>query len=92
MPARDYIKIDRSAPNAMSLNVGLLINYLQSVRKSYELSQQVKGIMDHMTDGTDFTDLEGAFGLPVGKGSVIYSMVQNVIQSTNARTLTESVG
>ena len=92
MPARDFIKLDRTQPGSATTHLGLLLEYIQSVRKSYELSQKVRGTMEHMTDGTVFTDLEAAFGIPTGKGVLVYDMVQNVIQNANAKILTESVG
>lgn len=39
-----------------------------------------------MTDGTDFTTIESAFGIPAGKGQTINALVTNSLSEMNAAT------
>lgn len=95
--ARDFIKIDTT--NTSATQAGLLKNYVQTLRSSYELGTRVLAIMGHNNDGTVFTDVETYFGLPAGKGQTVFNLVNGSIGSMNgtfqvadAKTITEQVG
>lgn len=95
--ARDFIKVDRTTP--ISPQSGLLLNYVNTLRNAYELGVEVKAIMDHNQDGSDFTDIEALFGLPAGTGNAVYDLVNGSVgsmtgafQTADAKTITEKVG
>ena len=37
--------------------------------------EQLKGVMDNMTDGIDYSTLEANFGITTGKGQSVYNLV-----------------
>lgn len=95
--ARDFIKVDQSVSTATHAN--LILRYTRTLREAYELGKQVKAIMDHNQDGTVFTDIETLFGLPAGKGQIVYDLIngsvgsmEGVFQVADARNLTETLG
>lgn len=92
--AKDYIKIDNSAPQA-----ALLRSYISALRSAYNLGTQCKAIMTHNNDGVDFSPIETLFGLPTGKGQTVFNLVNGSIgsmdaafQVSDAKTITEQVG
>ena len=87
--ARDFIKIDTGITTA--IHAGTLKSTVQQVRQAYDRIIFLKQMMDHMTDGTNFTDVELYFGLPVGQGQTVYNLV-NAAMGAPARNLTEQVG
>lgn len=77
----------------------LLVEYAQTLRRAYELGIKTKAVMDHNNDGSDWTDIEALFGLPVGKGQIVYDLVNGSIgsmtgdfQAADAKNLTEVLG
>lgn len=95
--AKDFIKVDRTRNTA--LMASLIVEYAQTLRRAYELGVKCKAIMDHNNDGEDWTDIEALFGLPVGKGQIVYDLVNGsigsmtgVFQNANAKDLTEVLG
>jgi lysophospholipid acyltransferase (LPLAT)-like uncharacterized protein len=95
--ARDFIKIDTAAAGATQ--AGLLRSYVQTLRTAYEQGQKVRAIMSHNNDGAVFTDIEGLFGLPTGKGQTVFDLVNGSIgamegtfQVDDAKVITEKVG
>jgi hypothetical protein len=95
--ARDFIKIDTTVAGAT--HAGLLRAYVQQLRSAYEQGQRVRAIMTHNNDGANFSDIEGLFGLPAGKGQAIFDLVNGSIgamegtfQVDDAKVLTEKVG
>ncbi len=95
--ARDFIKVDRTTVTAT--HAGLLLNYVNTLRAAYELGVKVKDIMSHNNDGSVFTDIEGLFGLPAGKGQTVFDLINGSVgsmtgafQVADAKTLTEKVG
>ena len=95
--ARDFIKIDTTTTTATQ--AALLKNYVSTLRSAYELGTRVKAIMQHNHDGTVFTDIEALFGLPAGKGQIVYNLVNGsigsmtgVFQVPDAKNLTETIG
>src|SRR6267154_1229197 len=95
--AIDYIKIDTSAVAATQAIV--LRSFVQALRAAYEQGTRVKAIMDHNQDGVTWTSLEALFGLPTGKGQIVYNLVNGTVgamegtfQVPDAKNLTERVG
>ena len=95
--ARDFIKVNRNDVNATQAS--LLINYVTSLRNAYELGKRVKDIMTHNNDGTVFTDIEGLFGLPTGRGQTVFDLVngsvgsmEGTFQVDDAKEITERLG
>lgn len=92
--ARDFISI-----NLTSAQGPLLKQYIGTLRSAFEIGTRVKGIMTHLNDGTVFTDIETAFGLPAGKGQTVFDLVNGstgamvgTFQNNDAQTITEKVG
>lgn len=95
--AIDYIKIDTS--QSAATRASLLINYITTLRHAYELGLEVLSIMGHLNDGTNFTGIETAFGLPTGKGQTVFNLVNGSIgsmsgqfQVSDAKNITETCG
>jgi hypothetical protein len=95
--ANDFIKLDRN--NANATQCGALLNYISLLRQAYEMGMRVRSIMTHNNTGTDFTQLEALFGVPVGKGQQVFDLVNGstgamvgTFQNNNCQTITEQVG
>ncbi len=95
--ARDFIKIDTTTTTATQ--APLLKNYVATLRQAYELGVRVKSIMSHNNDGSVFTDIEALFGLPAGKGQIVFDLVNGSIgsmegtfQVDDAKEITERLG
>lgn len=95
--ARDFIKVDNVTTSATKAS--LLLQYIAQLRQAYELGKRVKDVMVHNNDGTNFTDIEVLFGLPTGKGQVVFDLVNGSIgsmegtfQVDDAKEITERVG
>lgn len=96
--ARDFIKIDQSNPT-VATQASVLKAYAVQLRQAYETGTRVLALMGHMNDGTVFTDIETYFGLPAGKGQIVFNLVNGSVGSMNgsfqvadAKTITEQVG
>ncbi len=87
--ARDYIKVDTSITTAVRASD--LKEFLRVIRQAYDKGIFLKQTMDHMTDGSNFADIETYFGLPAGSGQTVYNLVNNSIGAA-AKNLTEQVG
>lgn len=93
MAARDFIKIDLTTTTATK--APMLAEYIRVLRQTIDLGDRLKAIMDHNTDGTVFTDIEGLFGVPAGTGQTVYNAVVGAVagvKSADARTVTERIG
>ena len=95
--AKDFIKIDRVTVTAT--HAELLLRYIRGLRGAYELGREVLGIMVHNNDGSNFADIETLFGLPAGKGQIVFDLVNGSIgsmegtfQVSDAKNITERVG
>lgn len=88
--ARDFIKVDRAS--ATAAHSGLLIQTVDAVRRALELVQRVEGIIAHNNDGTNYADVEVLFGLPVGSGQTVSTLVGASIQNAASKQFTERVG
>lgn len=97
--ARDFIRVNRANFATTATAAPLLLDYVNTLRRAYELGVKTKATMDHNNDGSNWTDLEALFGLPTGKGQTIYDLVNGSIgsmtgafQVADAKNLTETVG
>jgi hypothetical protein len=93
----DFIQIDMSTTTATQ--AALLKSYITTLRQAYELGTRVKGVMEHNHDGTNFAGIETLFGLPNGKGNIVFDLVNGSIgsmegnfQVDDAKEITERVG
>ena len=93
MAVNDFIRIDQTVTT--STNAGDLVNMIKTLRKIIEQVEQVKGIMDHQTNGTVFTTLETMFGLPAGGGTIVYNLVvgcRAAVRSPSTLEMIDRVG
>ncbi len=95
--ARDFIKVDRTTVTAT--HATKLLQYVHELRQAYETGKHVLGIMNHNNDGEDWTDIEALFGLPTGKGQLVYNLMNGSVgslegsfQTADGKNLTETVG
>lgn len=95
--ARDFIKVD-TTPSAAT-KAPLLLQYIAAQRQAYEIGNRVKDVMTHNNDGVVFTDIEALFGLPAGKGQIVFDLVNGAVgsmegsfQVDDAKEITERVG
>lgn len=89
MATNDYIKINTNTTTAIHANN--LKNGIRHLRQAYDEMLFIRRMMEHMTDETDFSTIEALFGLDAGKGSAVYSLVNNAV-GNGAKNLTEQVG
>jgi len=87
--ARDYIKIETQVTTA--IHAGTLKSTVRQVRQAYDAVIFLKQMMDHMTDGTNYADVELYFGLAPGQGLAVYNLVNNSMGAA-AKNFTEQVG
>ncbi len=95
--ARDYIKIDTG--NVAATQAIVLRSFVQALRTAYEQGKKVIAVMGHNNDGAVFTDIEALFGLPAGKGQIVFDLVNGAVgsmegtfQVDDAKELSERVG
>lgn len=95
--AIDFIKITQNSTNQSQ--TGLLLQYVNVLRTAFELGTRLKAQMDHNQDGSAWTALESAYGIPSGKGQTVYNFIngsvgsmQGVFQTSDVKNLTENVG
>lgn len=95
--AIDFIKITQSTTNQSQ--TGLLLQYVNVLRTAFELGTRLKAQMDHNQDGSTWTTLESAYGIPSGKGQTVYNFIngsvgsmQGAFQTSDVKNLTENVG
>ena len=96
--ARDFITVDRSNRD-VATHATKLVAYRDALRDAYEKGKEVLGVMNHNNDGASFTDIETLFGLPSGKGQIVYDLINGSIgamegtfQNSDSKTLTETLG
>lgn len=94
--AIDFIHVDTGV-NATQAS--LLLDTVRTLRQAYDKLGQVKRIMGHMNDGSDFALIETRFGLPSGTGQAVFDLfngahgsMEGTFQVADAKTLTERVG
>lgn len=97
MSARDFIKVDKSS--SATDQARKLVSYISTLRAAYNLGSELLAIMGHNNDGTVFTDIESLFGLPAGKGQIVFNLVNGsfgtmngTFQTADVKNITEQVG
>lgn len=92
--AKDFISINMQAPQA-----AMLRNYITNLRAAYNAGAQVREMMTHMNDSTDFSAIETMFGVPAGSGQTVFDLVNGStgamvgnFQTSDCKTITEKVG
>lgn len=73
--ANNYIAIG-SGNNRHAATLLGSVNNLAAVKDVLEM---LKHDMDNMVDGTDYSVLEAAFGVPGGKGQTVYNLVAGTV-------------
>lgn len=96
--ASDFIPINVNNPT-VATQANLLKQYVGILRSAYEIGQRVRALMLHMHDGVTFTELEKQFGLPTGKGNVVFDLVngsigamESTFQNDDCKQITEQLG
>lgn len=97
--AVDFVKVDPALTPQAGLYGGTLLTLLVSLRATIDQLDRVKAVMDHSNDGVSFTQIETLFGLPSGKGQVVYDLINGTrgaiggtMQNSNALSLIDRVG
>jgi hypothetical protein len=80
--AREFIKVDRT--QSAATQAGLLLQYTTTMRQAYELGNRVRDVMLRNTDNVVFTDIESLFGLPAGKGQIVFDLVNGSVGAMTA--------
>jgi hypothetical protein len=86
---RDYITINDDLTTATL--AGDLKRAVRELRQAYDHFIYLKQSMSHMTDGTNFADVETLFGLQAGQGQIVFNLVTNAVNN-NTRDCTEQMG
>lgn len=95
--ARDFITINPATTGATQS--GLLRSYISALRQAYNMGAQIREIMTHNNDGTDFSDVETLFGIEAGEGQTVFDLVNGSVgamvgdfMNQDCKTITEKVG
>jgi hypothetical protein len=95
--AADFIPLDMQKAGATQ--APLLKNYINALRAALNAGTQVRAMMTHMNDGSDFSRLEVLFGAPSGSGQTLFDLVNGStgamvgdFQNRDCQTITEKVG
>src|SRR5262245_2382839 len=90
----DFIQVDSNAKYA-----GDLLRYKELFRSVVDLAEKLVDMMNHNTDGVDYSSLEGLYGVPLGSGDEVYNLVLGsraallgTAQSSDGMTLIGRVG
>lgn len=90
----DFIAINPNAPQAQ-----MLLMAIRTLRAAQDQLAQSLDKMTHLNNGTDFTPLETQFGVPSGKGQVVFDLcngamgsMKGTFQTPDATTITQKVG
>jgi hypothetical protein len=95
--ARDFIKVDRTTVTAT--HAQKLLQYVSELRRALETGELILGVMNHNNDGEAWGDIEALFGLPAGKGQIVYNLMngsvgslKGLFQAADGKNITETVG
>ena len=80
--AINYITVDR-ATKSLGADFYALVD---AMRIQADKLRQVKEIMDNMTDGATYANIETQFGIPTGKGQTTYNLVAGAVAEIPADT------
>ena len=61
-----------------------LLGCVDALRRNEATLRELKEIMDNMTDGITYTNIETNFGIPVGKGQTMYNLVSGAVSELAA--------
>lgn len=93
---KDFILVDNTKAGA-SLSV-LLKNAASFGRQYYSALLSIRAQMTHLEDNVDFTQIETMFGLDVGKGQIVFDLVngsigaiEGTMQNAQNKTMTEQL-
>lgn len=75
----NFIQIVLTSPRGAAL-FAAVANYF-AAKDSLAL---ILANFQQMTDGVDYTTIEGAFGIPTGKGQTVNALVTNALGELNA--------
>lgn len=76
--ALDFIKIDPTSSRGTSLR-----NAISVLRQAEELLQRELDVMNHNQNGTDWTAIEALYGLAVGKGQPVFTLLNGTVGAFN---------
>ena len=79
--AINYITVNRSKTLANEL-----YTLITATRNSHSKLKEIKDLMNSQTDGVDFSNIETQFGLPAGKGQIVYDLIVGNLAELNAAT------
>ena len=71
--ANDFIHPDMNITTAT--HAARLIDFVNGLRRTIEAAENLRGVMDHMTSGADYTTIETRFGLTPGQGAIVYGLI-----------------
>jgi len=77
----NYITIDRSKNMG-----GELLNIIEQLRLYQDKLRQHKELMDNMTDGVTYLNIETQYGVATGKGDDLYNLVAGAVSELAADT------
>ncbi len=87
--AIDFITIDTSTTTAKFATD--LIRFKDVLREVIERADKLRGIMDHLNNGADFTQIEQKFGLAVGQGTTINTFITNCRSAVRSASTLEFI-
>jgi hypothetical protein len=79
--AINYITVDRSKQMGADL-----LNIIETLRLYQDKLRQHKELMDNMTDGVTYTNIETQYGIATGKGDETYNLVAGTVAELAADT------
>lgn len=77
--ANNFIPVDQT-----QMRGATLVQTTTKLAEALSVLAQIKKVMDQMTDGVTFSQIETSFGLPAGKGQSVYNLVAGTIADSNA--------
>lgn len=77
----NYITVDRSKQMG-----GDLLNIIEMLRLYQDKLRQHKELMDNMTDGATYANIETQYGIAAGKGDETYNLVAGTVAELAADT------
>lgn len=77
------------ANNFIGINLGTrlgssLMSGSQNLNWSIDVLTSLKAAMDNMVAGADYSIVEAQFGIPAGKGQILYNLVAGAVADMNA--------
>lgn len=75
----NHVTVDHSRQQGSELP-----QVVESLRLQQDKLRQIKEIMDNMTDGITYVNIETQFGLPVGKGVTMYNLIAGAVSEIAA--------